>query len=94
MTNLIQLGLLVFQLTGLAMADLKQPQSVLSFHGVYGTNFNETITFCNPPPTKFELHTWKAVTVLARAVDSGQSVYNEKGILTHVFLPKSLVNIQ
>ena len=64
----------------LTLADLKQPQSVLSFHGVYGSNFNETLVFCSPPPHTWELNTWRIVTVLGRAADSGQNgVYNEKG---------------
>ena len=66
----------------LTTADLAHPQSVLSFHGVYGSNFNETLIFCSPSPHAWELKTWRIVTTLGRAADKGQhGIYNEKGAI-------------
>ena len=59
------------------------PQTVLSFQGIYGSNFNETITFCNFHPKPFELNAWNIIPVIAQSADSGQSEYNEKGALLY-----------
>ena len=59
------------------------PQTVLSFQGVYGSNFNETITFCNFKVKDFELNFWDIVPVIAQSADSGQNEYNEKGALLY-----------
>lgn len=56
-------------------------QTIHSFQGVYGSNFNETITFCDFKPKSFELKDWKIIPVLAQSADSGQSQYNEKGAM-------------
>ena len=58
-----------------------KPQTVQSFQGVYGSNFNETITFCDFKVKSFELDTWDIIPVLAQSADSGQSAYNEKGAM-------------
>jgi len=57
------------------------PQTVQSFQGVYGSNFNETITFCDFKVKSFELEDWDIIPVLAQSADSGQSEYNEKGAM-------------
>ena len=57
------------------------PQTVLSFQGIYGLNFNETITFCRFHPKPFEPKIWNIIPVIAQSADSGQSEYNEKGAL-------------
>jgi len=54
---------------------------VQSFQGVYGSNFNETITFCDFKVKSFELATWDIIPVLAQSADSGQLEYNEKGAM-------------
>lgn len=59
------------------------PQTVLSFQGIYGSNFNETITFCDFHPKTFELNIWNIIPVIAQSADSGQSEYNEKGALLY-----------
>ena len=56
-------------------------QTIRSFQGVYGSNFNETIVFCEFKPKRFELTDWKITPVLAQSTDSGQSEYNEKGAM-------------
>ena len=56
-------------------------QTIRSFQGVYGSNFNETITFCDFRVKSFELNDWKIIPVLAQSADSGQSQYNEKGAM-------------
>lgn len=56
-------------------------QTIRSFQGVYGSNFNETITFCDFKLKSFELNDWKIIPVLAQSADSGQSQYNEKGAM-------------
>ena len=48
---------------------------------MYGSNFNETITFCEFRSKSFELNDWKIIPVLAQSADSGQSQYNEKGAM-------------
>ena len=48
---------------------------------MYGSNFNETITFCDFRVKGFELNDWKIIPVLAQSADSGQSQYNEKGAM-------------
>lgn len=59
------------------------PQTVLSFQGIYGSNFNETITFCNFHPKPFERDIWNIIPVIAQSTDSGQIEYNEKGALLY-----------
>ncbi|MCJ1226239.1 hypothetical protein MMC12_002889 [Toensbergia leucococca] len=59
------------------------PLTVRSFQGVYGSNFNETITFCDFKVKAFELNTWNIIPVIAQSADSGQSQYNEKGALLY-----------
>lgn len=59
----------------------QQPKTVRSFQGVYGSNFNETITFCNFQVKVFELEDWDIIPVIAQSADSGQNEYNEKGAL-------------
>jgi hypothetical protein len=59
------------------------PQTVLSFQGIYGSNFNETITFCDFRPKLFELNIWNIIPVIAQSADSGQNEYNEKGALLY-----------
>ncbi|KAF6240047.1 hypothetical protein HO173_001657 [Letharia columbiana] len=56
-------------------------QTIRSFQGVYGSNFNETITFCDLEIKSFELNDWRIIPVLAQSADSGQSPYNEKGAM-------------
>lgn len=56
-------------------------QTIRSFQGVYGSNFNETITFCDFKLKIFELNDWKIIPVLAQSIDSNQSQYNEKGAM-------------
>ena len=56
-------------------------QSIRSFQGVFGSNFNETITFCDYKVKRFELNDWKIVPVLGQSADSGQPRYNEKGAM-------------
>jgi hypothetical protein len=58
-----------------------KPKTVTSFQGVYGSNFNETLTFCDFKIKPFELHSWDIVPVIAQSADSGQSEYNEKGAM-------------
>jgi hypothetical protein len=58
-------------------------QTVQSFQGVYGTNFNETITFCNFKVKPWELDEWNIIPVIAQSADSGQSQYNDKGALLY-----------
>ena len=45
-------------------------QPIRSFQGVYGSNFNETITFCDFKLKTFELNDWKIIPVLAQSADS------------------------
>ena len=52
-----------------------------SFQGVYGSNFNETLTFCDFKVKSFELDIWDIIPVLAQSADSGQAEYNEKGAM-------------
>jgi hypothetical protein len=47
--------------------------------GVYGSNFNETIFFCNQRPYTFELNQWNIIPVIAKSWDSGQSSFNPRG---------------
>lgn len=54
-----------------------------SFQGVYGSNFNETITFCNFKEKPWELNSWGVIPVIAQSADSGQSQYNIKGALLY-----------
>ena len=56
-------------------------QTLRSFQGVYGSNFKETITFCDFGLKTFELNDWKIIPVLAQSADSGQPQYNEKGAM-------------
>jgi len=58
-------------------------QTVQSFQGVYGSNFNETITFCNFKVKTWELNEWDIIPVIAQSADSGQSQYNDKGALLY-----------
>ena len=57
------------------------PRGPRSFKGVYGSNFNETITFCNFKEKPWELSSWNTIPVIAQSADSGQSQYNAKGAL-------------
>ena len=41
-------------------------QTVRSFQGIYHSNYNETITFCNFKPKSFELNAWDIIPVLAQ----------------------------
>ena len=59
------------------------PETVLSFQGICGSNFNETITVCNFNPKPLELNIWNIIPVIAQSADSGQSEYNEKGALLY-----------
>ena len=59
------------------------PQSIQSFQGVYGSNFNETLTFCNFKAKTWELDDWHSIPVIAQSADSGQYQYNRKGALLY-----------
>ncbi|MCJ1320450.1 hypothetical protein MMC15_005789 [Xylographa vitiligo] len=59
------------------------PHTDRSFQGVYSSNFNETITFCNFKAKAFEVFDWTIIPVIAQSADSGQFEYNEKGALLY-----------
>jgi hypothetical protein len=52
-----------------------------SFQGVYGSNFNETIAFCDFKTKSFELDAWDIIPVIAQSAESGQPKYNIKGAM-------------
>lgn len=42
------------------------PQTVRSFQGIYHSNYNETITFCDFRAKSFELNTWNIISVIGQ----------------------------
>jgi hypothetical protein len=42
------------------------PQTIRSFQGIYHSNYNETITFCNSKAKSFELNQWEIISVIAQ----------------------------
>lgn len=61
--------------------DLSAKSDPRAFQGVYGSNFNETITFCDFKLKTFELNTWHIIPMLAQSADSGQSEYETHGAM-------------
>jgi hypothetical protein len=60
----------------------KSPQTVRSFQGIYHSNFNETITFCNFKAKAFELNEWHIIPVLAQTGYGGPPYKPEGAVLT------------
>ena len=60
----------------------KTPQTVRSFQGIYHSNFNETITFCNFKAKTFEYNQWDIVPVLAQTGYGGPPYTHVGAVLT------------
>ncbi|TKA61421.1 hypothetical protein B0A55_10857 [Friedmanniomyces simplex] len=54
------------------------PQTIRSFQGIYHSNFNETITFCNFKAKSFEIDSWSIIPVLAQTA-YGRPPYTSVG---------------
>ena len=57
-------------------------QTVRSFQGIYHSNYNETITFCNFKAKSFELNAWDIVPVLAQTAYGGPPYTHVGAVLT------------
>ncbi|KAK5174329.1 uncharacterized protein LTR77_001409 [Saxophila tyrrhenica] len=55
------------------------PQTIRSFQGIYHSNYNETITFCNFKPKSFELNSWNIIPVLAQTHYGTHTPYTTVG---------------
>ncbi|KAK3648107.1 hypothetical protein LTR56_002585 [Elasticomyces elasticus] len=58
------------------------PQTIRSFQGIYHSNFNETITFCNFKPKQWELETSQIIPVLAQTAYGGPPYTKVGAVLT------------
>ncbi len=55
------------------------PQTIRSFQGIYHSNYNETITFCNFKAKSFEINSWSIIPVLAQTAYGQHQPYTSVG---------------
>lgn len=58
------------------------PQTIRSFQGIYHSNYNETITFCNFKAKFFELNEWSIIPTLAQTGYGGPPYTDVGAVLT------------
>ena len=59
-----------------------KPQTIRSFQGIYHSNYNETITFCNFKAKSFELNQWSIIPVLAQTAYGSPPYTHVGAVLT------------